>query len=134
MHTITSSPSLCNYVGFVLHYTLVQLTTWGFFHVIALFWRIRFPFHARSFETAHGFKYLHITVVILGVLLPLIPSIIMMATGGFAIRSFPPVVGLARDLPVTFYSVILPIILIVKIGISLYTGHHLLDNSQGMMS
>ena len=106
-------------VGFVFHYTLVQLTMWWFFHIIALFWKIRFPFHARSFETVHRFKYVHITAVILGVVLPAIPSISMMATGGFVLRRFPPVVGLARDLPVTFYSAMVPIIVMFQIGISL---------------
>ena len=106
-------------VGFFLYYTLMQLGIWWFFHIIALFWKIRFPFHARSFEKVHGFKHLHITAVILGVVLPLIPSIIMMATGGFVTARFPPVVCQSSDGATAFYSFLVPIIIMAQIGISL---------------
>ena len=106
-------------VGFIYYYTLMQLSMWWFFHIITLFWKIRFPFHARSFENVHGFKHLHITAVILGVVLPLIPSTSMIATGGFVIGRFPPVVCQPSDLATAFYSVEVPIIVMVQIGISL---------------
>ena len=112
----------CVYIpltGSVFYYAVMQITMWWFFHVITLFWKIQFPFHARSFENTHGFKYLHITAFFLGVVIPAIPVVIMLATGGFVARRFPPVVCSARKLDVTFYSVILPIIMMVEIGISL---------------
>ena len=106
-------------VGFFVYYTLMQQAFWWFFHIITLFWKIRFPFHARYFEKAHGFKHLHITAVILGVVLPAIPSSIMMATGGFVTAKFPPVVCLPSDIATAVYSFVVPIIIIVQIGISL---------------
>ena len=105
--------------GFVFHYTLMQVSLWWFFNVIVLFWKMVFPFHAKSFEKAHGFKHLHITAVILGVVLPLIPVISMIATGGFVMGTIPPVVCYTRDPDITFYSVILPINVMVQIGMSL---------------
>ena len=106
----------------MLYYGLFQLAVWWFCHEISLFWGIRFPFHAKSFETAHRTKYVHITMVAVGLVLPALPVIVTFTTGdpsGFGLTRFPPILctGLQRDS--TFYSLVLPINILMATGIPL---------------
>ena len=108
--------------GIAFYYCLFQLAVWWFCHEISLFWKIRFPFHARSFETTHRIKYVHITMVIVGLVLPALPVIVTFTAGdpsGFGLTRFPPILctGLQRDS--TFYSLVLPIDILSAIGIPL---------------
>lgn len=36
--------------GVVIHYVLTRLSLWILFHVVAVFWAVQFPFHARAFK------------------------------------------------------------------------------------
>ncbi len=105
--------------GVVFYYVLLQLALWWIFHVSILFWKIRFPFHARSFETARRFKYVHIVCVIVGLLVPWIPIIVVFANGGFSVVAFPPLPCTGREAGPTFYGLVLPVILLLQIGITL---------------
>ena len=111
-------------VGTVFYYGLFQIIVWWFCHELSLFWKIRFPFHARSFETSHRTKYVHITMVTVGLLLPALPVIVTFAIAardsrGFGLIRLPPILcsGLQRD--ATFYSLVLPINIFLAIGIPL---------------
>ena len=102
--------------GIAFYYGLFQLSVWWFF------WKIKFPFHARSFEASHRTKYVHITMVAVGLVLPALPVIVTFTTGdpsGFGLTRFPPILctGLQRDS--TFYSLVLPVNILVAIGIPL---------------
>ena len=125
----------------VFTYTLSQLSWWWLFHTTALFWKIRFPFHARSFEMSHKVKYIHATSLILGLLLPLVPIITSIAkygvdfksnalarsrnvtflTGGLGFRAHrsPPILCTGTDKDAVFYSLVLPINIILAIGCTL---------------
>ena len=119
--------------GVVFYYSLLQLAVFWFCHVLALFWKIRFPFHSRSFQMAHRVKYIHIAAVALGILVPFIPIIATMsqyahkrssveaATGGlgFGITRFPPLLCTGRHADTTFYSLILPLLVILMIGMTI---------------
>ena len=99
-----------------------QVAVWWFCHEISIFWGICFPFHSRSFEKAHRTKYIHITMVTVGLVLPALPVIVTFTTGdpsGFGLTRFPPIVctGLQRN--ATFYSLVLPINILMAIGIPL---------------
>ena len=59
-------------------YIHFQLALWWIFHITIIFWKIVFPFHARSFGNVK-MKYIHMTCIILGILLPLLPIIMSMA-------------------------------------------------------
>lgn len=120
-------------------YTLVQLAVWWLFHTTTLFWKIRFPFHARSFEASHKIKYIHIGCVIAGVVLPLVPILTSMAdfavdlesnpsrnvssfiSGGlgYGQTRFPPILCTGSDRNAVYYSVVLPIDMILAVGCSL---------------
>ena len=108
----------------VFYYGLFQLAVWWFLHVVSLFWKIRFPFHARSFETAHRLKYIHITMVIVGLVLPTLPVIVAFTAGnpstrGFGLTRFPPILCTSLQRDSTFYSLVLPINLLIAIGVPL---------------
>lgn len=81
---------------------------------------------------AHKVKYVHIAAVAMGILVPFIPIIATMsqhaherspleaATGGlgFSITRFPPILCTGIHGDTTFYSLILPILVILMIGMT----------------
>ena len=110
--------------GITCFYGVFQLAVWWFCHVVSLFWGIQFPFHARSFKEANHVKYIHIPMVIVGLVLPTLPVIVTFTAGepsmrGFRMITFPPILcgSLQRDL--TFYSLVLPLNLFLVSGIPL---------------
>ena len=78
-------------------------------------------------------KYIHITCIILGLVLPVIPVVVTMADYatdervegkdskglGFGMTNFPPILCAGLDADATFYSLILPITLLTEIGMTL---------------
>ena len=116
----------------MFYYGLLQLATFWFCHVLALFWKIRFPFHSRAFQMAHRVKYVHITCVVIGIVFPALPVVATMSQAahgtssadvvkaglGFGLTRFPPILCTGRHGDTTFYSLILPILLILMVGIT----------------
>ena len=98
---------------------------WWFCHVVSLFWGIQFPFHFRSFKIAHRVKYIHIPMMIVGLVLPALPVIVAFSAGepsrrGFGLSTFPPTnCDSLQSAPATFYSLVLPVNLILVTGIPL---------------
>ena len=105
--------------GIVLYYGLLQLALWWFFHVLTLFWKIKFPLHAKAVESAHQMRYVHLTMVILGLTLPLVPVIASLATTGFGLNRFPAILCGGTNANITFYALLLPVILLLQVGITL---------------
>ena len=127
-------------IGITFSYTLLQLTLWWMFHTTALLWNIQFPFHARSFKTAHRVKYIHIGCVVAGLIIPLVPIITSMVTFavelesdeirksrnitfasggmGYGLIRFPPILCTGRNKNAVFYALVLPINLILMYGIT----------------
>ena len=64
-------------------------------------------------------KYLHIVTVVVGIVLPFVPVITAFGTGGFTISRFPPVLCVPNNTDATFYSLLLPSLIIVAVGITL---------------
>ena len=110
--------------GILFFYGLLQLTVWWFCHVVSLFWEIQFPFHARSFKTAGHVKYIHIAMVIVGLVLPTLPVIVAFTAGtpstrGFGMTRFPPILCTSLESNSAFYSLVLPINILIAIGVPL---------------
>ena len=82
-----------------------------------LFYGIQFPFHSRSFKART--KYIHVIMVVIALLLPLVPAIICGVIGGYTMTDFPPILCVGSDADATFYSLVLPIIIILGTGTSL---------------
>lgn len=108
-----------HFAGGVLHYILVQSVLWWIFHVLAVFWKIYYPIHSRSFDLTHRTKYIHATCLILGLVLPVIPLTVIFVNGGFIITRFPPFACVGKDADSTFYSALLPIIILYGVGTNL---------------
>ena len=117
--------SFSYFIGIVFYYGVFQVAVWWFCHVVSLFWWIQFPFHARSFKSAHRVKFIHISMVIVGLILPALPVIVAFTAGepsrcGFGLSTFPPTnCDSKQSAPVTFYSLVLPVNLILVTGIPL---------------
>ena len=108
--------------GIVFYYGLFQVAVWWFCHEISIFWGVCFPFHAKSLEKAHRTKYIHIIMVIVGLVLPALPVIVTFTTGdpsGFGLTRFPPILCTGLEKDATFYSLVLPINILMAIGIPL---------------
>lgn len=97
-------------------YVQLQIVLWAFIHVVALFWRIKFPIHSRSFEIKKRIKYIHIAAVVLAFILPAVPLVVFALTGGYEIAAFPPRFCWPRSQDSFFYSINLPIIIALQIG------------------
>ena len=98
---------------------MLQLALWWFFHVLALFWKIKFPLHAKRAESAHLIRYVHLTMVALRLILPLVPVVAALATTGFGLIRFPAILCAGRSANATFYALVLPIMLLLQVGITL---------------
>ena len=103
----------------MFYYTILQEALWWFIHIIAIFWKVGFPFHARTLQTGHWNKYLHITGVLIALVLPIIPVIVSATIGGFGMIRFPPILCTGKNADATFYSLIVPIIILLQSGITL---------------
>ena len=84
-----------------------------------MFWGLKFPFQAHNFKVTAKMKYLHITVVLLALILPIIPVAVVLGTGGFSFARFPPIICTARNADVAFYALIIPIDVMLTLGITL---------------
>ena len=101
--------------------------------MLALFWGLAFPFHARRYKLANKVKYVHLTCVVMGIFVPFVPVIAAMsqyahgkspaeaAKGGlgFGVTRLPSLLCNGIDRNTTFYSLILLIIIIIMVGMTI---------------
>lgn len=121
-------------------YLVLQTALWWLFHMTIFFWKIHFPFHARSFELSNNMTCIKILTFTVCMLVPLVSVITPMATFatdltsdplkqkknitflsgglGFRIIRFPPVLCLGGNDDAVYYSTLLPINIVVFIGIT----------------
>ena len=88
-------------------------------HVAILFWKVKFPFHAKRFESNGYIRYIHAMTIFAVCVMPLGTLGAVLGSGGFTISRFPPVACYARSNAATFYSFILPISIAMAVGVSL---------------
>ena len=93
-------------------YFVVQALVWFTCHTATLFWAVKFPLHRKYHERVGHMKYIHTAVVLAGLLLPSIPVIVVLATGGF-MTTYSPLACIAKDVDAFFYSFILPIDIVI---------------------
>ena len=102
------------YLYFILHICFC----W-FCHIVTFFWQIVFPFHARTYKIHGRNKFLYIAVLVPSLVLPTAPAITAFATGGFAVRNFPPLLCATRSEAVLYYTLALPMSVMTGVGVSL---------------
>ena len=110
---------LLYHTGGIFYYILFQGSLWWIFHVSVIFWGVQFPIHSKIFNNAHGTKYIHLTCVVLALLLPLVPVFTNAFKGGYTMGRFPPILCIGSDACATFYSLVLPVDIILGIGTNL---------------
>ena len=103
--------------GIVYSYGFLQMSLWTVFHVIALFWGLRFPFHYRKVKLDGYIKYIHIVSVVVAVLAPLIPALPPLKDG-FIATGTPPLLCSVRNADYTYYLLILPISILLAVSTS----------------
>ena len=84
-----------------------------------IFWGVQFPLHSRSFKINNRMKYIHLTCVVLALLLPLVPALTNAFKGGYTMNQFPPILCMGTNADATFYSLVLPIDIMLGIGTAL---------------
>ena len=84
-----------------------------------MFWGLKFPFQAHNFKVTGKMKYLHITVVLLALILPIIPVAVVLGTGGYTFARFTPIICSAQNTDAAFYAVIIPVGVMLALGITL---------------
>ena len=126
--------------GMVFVYAILQSAVWWLIHTTALLWKIRYPFHARSFQVSHKTRFICIACIMSGLLIPLVPILTTMVdfsidlqtntvlqkmnvsflSGGlgFSMYRFPPILCAGKNANVVYYSAILPINIIVIVGLT----------------
>ena len=85
--------------------------------MVSIFWGLKFPFHYQRYQKTGRLRYIHTSLVISGILLPLIPALAPFAAQGygFAFR-YPPLVCTPFDVFVTVCLVLIPGCIFVFIG------------------
>ena len=86
---------------------------------MGLLWSLRFPFHARGFQQKARFKYLHIGMVAVALVLPSVSVAVVIGTGGSAPLFSPPFLCFAKNIDVVFYTIVPPGGVAFGIGISM---------------
>ena len=110
---------LYTFVGIVLYYTAMQLLFWWLCHAAAVLWAVKWPFHSKRFNTSRKIKYLHITLILVGLVLPMLPVLVVGLRGGFTITSSPPILCSGVDVHSNFWAVIFPMSIMLGIGTSM---------------
>ena len=100
-------------------YVSHQLEIWWIFQVGVLFWRLQFPFHARYWEQRGAFKYIHIVMLFLGVLVPCVPAIIALVVSGFTAVDYLPFLCAPKGRDASFYTLLLPGSIVLATGVTL---------------
>ena len=100
-------------------YLGLQVALWWIFHTTVVFWGIMRPFQYRQMCDSGKLKYIHLTMGISGLVLPLVPTLICHWTGGFGISLLLHYSCHPRSTLASRYSVYVPLNIIVIVGIGL---------------
>ncbi len=116
-----------------MYYSTMQINIWWVLHVSSMFLTIVFPYRTRALRISKKLTYIHVACVLVGLFLPVVPVIAVMSHNaveaksgamlagrlGFGLVTFPPFLCSSIDGDVTFYSLVLPNIILVQIGVTM---------------
>ena len=103
-------------IGIVVMYGITGMAYWWFVHVCVTFYKVMFPFRARSYEKYDN--YVQVVLILVGVVLPIIPGVLPLAFDGYILTRFPPLLCSPRKGALSYYALLLPISIIMAIGIT----------------
>ncbi|XP_019850179.1 PREDICTED: uncharacterized protein LOC109580975 [Amphimedon queenslandica] len=108
----------CKVTGAIFHYFYLNMTLWWCFNVISVFYKIMFPVFAKEHKEKD--KFIHIVLLILGILIP-IPGVILALTvnkyKSYTIFTFPSYVCVPRNPDLQYYALLLPLNVLLGIGL-----------------
>ena len=108
----------CCVTGFVSHFVLLCATLTWFLHLFHLFLAVAFPFWSKFLSEQKWKIRLHILEVLGCVVISSIAPITFVSVSEYVIARFPPLFPQpSRD--VTFYSLVLPNIVLIAVGVNL---------------
>ena len=107
------------YLGAVFHYSALQAFLFLLFHILAVFCGIKFPLRAKTFEKNGYFRYAHIVMLAIAIVVPFIAVAAQLGIGGSAVATFPPFQCYARSTDVIYYIYVLPGCIMMGTGITL---------------
>ena len=89
------------------------------FHILAIFFGLQFPMRAKFLKKDGYFRYIHLIMLGLAIVLPCIPIAVVQATGGSMLVTSPPFQCYATNIDAIYYTVILPGCIMLGTGITL---------------
>ena len=98
-------------------YLFSQLIVFWIFQTAILFWRLGFPFHAKYWERQGYFKYIHIIMLIVGIVLSGVLPVVVLSVDGYSTDD-PPLICTINDTRIV-YAYYVPLTLIMATGVSL---------------
>jgi len=101
--------------GFVLHAGMLQIILYWLMHLIHLFLKFIFPFAIRRFDTRKWRRIFHITEFILINLVTIMAPTYIIFGSKYYPYGYPPVLCIPNA-TLTFYALVLPIILMLCLG------------------
>ena len=87
----------------------------GLIHTVFLFWSVVFPFNYRKFRMSGRIRHAHIISVVLAVVIPIPAPLIHLKDGYEFTSSFPAVHCIPRNVGLTFYTMVIPISILLCI-------------------
>ena len=123
MQTVTRTYLLCTYficlfAGFTFQAGILIFSGFWLLFIAHLFLKLVFPLQFRKFETSKYRTKVHILEIVIVVLVGILIPAIVVGTVEYNVVNFPPT-QCAANVEVTFYTLILPTILIQGTGIML---------------
>lgn len=111
-----------------LTYIPLQFNIWWVTYILVLLWTVRNPFKVKRLSTEVLFKKIHISITIIGILLPIAPVIALVVydvinphvygTLGFGFAQTPPWFCVGLSSTSYFYFITLPNVILSLIGIT----------------
>ena len=98
---------------------IVSATIFVAFHIFFMYLGAAFPFKKKYIESSGYFKYIHLIVILLSLLVPVGPVLSAEFVGGFGINSSPPSLCVPRNSLSAFVALVLPVSLSLGIAMSL---------------
>ena len=89
-----------------------------FLHVFHILLKLARPFYAQKFEDWHYFKVVHAAEITMAVVLGCLPFAVISSMNKFTTTQFPAFACQPDDVSITFYTFVLPMILLQMTGIS----------------
>ena len=106
-------------IGFVFHFCWVFMNITWFLHVFHLFFGVVFPFQSEILNEKKWKNRLHVAEVFGSIVLCSLAPTICVSVSQYTFVDFPPLFSLPTLGEVLFYTIILPLSIILAVGVNI---------------